>query len=73
MEIAPVLIVLPLLWALAPRVRFTRLALGLATLHGIVLMIGGAYTYARVPLGFALQEWLHLDRNPYDRIGHFMQ
>ncbi len=73
MEIAPVLIALPLLWALAPRVRFTRLALGLVTLHGIVLMIGGAYTYARVPLGFALQEWLHLDRNPYDRIGHFMQ
>ncbi len=36
-------------------------------------MVGGAYTYARVPMGFALQDWLHLERNPYDRIGHFFQ
>jgi putative membrane protein len=39
----------------------------------VVLMVGGAYTYARVPLGFVLQDWLHLERNPYDRIGHFFQ
>jgi len=39
----------------------------------MVLMLGGAYTYARVPLGFQLQELLHLDRNPYDKIGHFLQ
>ncbi|RYZ63171.1 MAG: DUF2238 domain-containing protein, partial [Proteobacteria bacterium] len=38
-----------------------------------VLMLGGAYTYARVPLGFTLQDWLHLERNPYDRIGHLAQ
>ena len=42
-------------------------------LHGLVLMLGGAYTYARVPLGFTLQDWLGLARNPYDRIGHLMQ
>ena len=42
-------------------------------LHALVLMLGGAYTYARVPMGFALQDWLHLERNPYDRIGHFFQ
>jgi putative membrane protein len=41
--------------------------------HAIVLMVGGAYTYARVPLGFELQEWLGLARNPYDKIGHFLQ
>jgi putative membrane protein len=41
--------------------------------HACVLMLGGAYTYARVPLGFALQDWLQLQRNPYDKIGHFMQ
>jgi putative membrane protein len=38
-----------------------------------VLILGGAYTYARVPLGFWLQDWLGLERNPYDRIGHLMQ
>jgi len=35
--------------------------------------LGGAYTYARVPLGFWMQDWLHLTRNPYDRVGHFAQ
>jgi putative membrane protein len=42
-------------------------------MHAIVLIVGGSYTYARVPLGFHLQEWLDLERNPYDRFGHFMQ
>jgi putative membrane protein len=41
--------------------------------HALVLMLGGAYTYARVPLGFTLQDLLHLGRNPYDKIGHFFQ
>jgi len=45
----------------------------LIALHLLVLILGGAYTYARVPLGFWLQEALHLGRNPYDKIGHFMQ
>jgi putative membrane protein len=38
-----------------------------------VLILGGAYTYARVPLGFQIQEILGLGRNPYDKIGHFVQ
>jgi putative membrane protein len=42
-------------------------------IHALVLMLGGAYTYARVPLGFQLAEWLDLSRNPYDKIGHFFQ
>src|SRR4029077_8223856 len=42
-------------------------------LHALVLMTGGAYTYARVPLGFSLAELFNLTRNPYDRIGHFFQ
>ena len=42
-------------------------------MHALVLTLGGAYTYARVPAGFWLQELLSLERNPYDRIGHFMQ
>jgi putative membrane protein len=36
-------------------------------------MVGGAYSYARVPLGFQIQDLLHLSRNPYDKIGHFFQ
>ena len=36
-------------------------------------MLGGAYTYARVPIGFTVQDMLHLTRNPYDRFGHLMQ
>lgn len=36
-------------------------------------MLGGAYSYARVPIGFDVQQWLGLARNPYDRFGHFMQ
>jgi putative membrane protein len=73
MEVAPVLFVLPLLALTRHGFPLTRLLYGLIFLHACVLMLGGAYTYARVPLGFALQDWLHLSRNPYDRIGHFFQ
>lgn len=38
-----------------------------------LVWLGGAYTYARVPLGFEIQHWFGLHRNPYDKIGHFMQ
>lgn len=73
MEIAPVLIAFPVLVGLRRRFAFTDLALLLIAVHGLVLMLGGAYTYARVPIGFAVQDWLHLARNPYDRFGHLMQ
>lgn len=73
LEVFPVFVVLPLLWFTRQRFSLTTLLLVLIALHGFVLMMGGAYTYARVPLGFALQDALHLTRNPYDRIGHFMQ
>lgn len=73
MEVAPVLIALPLLFATRRTFPLTRLLLVFITVHALVLILGGAYTYARVPLGFQLQDWLHLERNPYDRIGHFMQ
>ena len=42
-------------------------------MHGLILMAGGAWTYARVPLGFWIEDWFALSRNPYDRIGHFAQ
>lgn len=72
MEVAPVLIAYPVLVA-AHRLPWTTLALALMAVHGLVLMVGGAYTYARVPIGFAVQHWFHLSRNPYDRFGHLMQ
>jgi putative membrane protein len=73
LEVAPVLVALPLLWLTAARFPLTRLALVLIGFHGLVLMLGGAYSYARVPVGFAVQDWLGLARNPYDRFGHLMQ
>jgi putative membrane protein len=73
MEIAPVVIALPLLWLSYRRFPLTSLLYGLIFAHALVLVLGGTYTYARVPLGFQLQELLQLGRNPYDKIGHFFQ
>jgi putative membrane protein len=73
MEVAPVLIALPVMWASLHRFPLTPLLYAFILLHALVLILGGTYTYARVPLGFTLQEWLQLGRNPYDKIGHFFQ
>jgi len=73
MEVGPVLIGAPLLLVTYRRFPLTTLLYALIALHAFVLILGGAYTYARVPLGFWLQRLLDLERNPYDRIGHFMQ
>lgn len=73
MEVVPVVIVLPILFATYSRFPLTNLLYSLIFLHAIVLILGGAYTYARVPLGFEIAQWFSLDRNPYDKIGHFMQ
>ncbi|MDD4882445.1 MAG: DUF2238 domain-containing protein [Gallionellaceae bacterium] len=73
MEVAPVLIVAPILAATYKRFPLTTLLYLLIALHALVLIWGGACTYARVPLGFWLQDLFHFGRNPYDKIGHFMQ
>jgi putative membrane protein len=73
METLPAMIVLPVLWATRRRFPLTPLLYVLVFLHCAVLIIGGAYTYARVPAGFMVQEWFDLARNPYDKLGHFMQ
>ena len=73
MEVAPVLIAAPVLFATYRQFPLTRLLYVLIALHALVLILGGAYTYAHVPLGFWLQELFALDRNPYDKIGHFLQ
>ena len=73
LEVAPVLIALPMLWATRRRFPLTPLLYACIGLHALVLIVGGTYSYARVPFGFELQSWLDLSRNPYDKIGHFAQ
>ena len=73
MEVTPVIIVVPLLLATAKRYPLTPLLYTLIFFHAIILMVGGQYTYAKVPVGFEVQEWLGLSRNPYDKLGHFFQ
>lgn len=73
MEVAPILIAAPVLvwsWRHWP---LTSLLYVLIALHAVILITGGEYTYARVPLGFWVQDAFHLARNPYDRLGHFAQ
>src|SRR5690349_17120449 len=73
LEVAPILIVVPILVATYRRFRLTPLAYRLVFLHALVLMAGGHWTYARVPLGFWMRDAFGLARNDYDRIGHLFQ
>lgn len=73
LEVFPVLVALPLMWFTRRSFPLTTLLYVLVCAHSLVLILGGAYTYARVPLGFQLAEWLDIERNPYDKIGHFFQ
>ena len=72
-EVAPVLIAMPILVATARRFPLTPLCYGLIAFFSLILILGGSYTYARVPIGFVVQDWFELARNPYDRFGHFFQ
>ena len=67
------LIAVPVLVWLYPRFRFTNMVYMLIAVHAAILMIGGHYTYALMPVFQWIKEWLHLDRNYYDRLGHFAQ
>jgi putative membrane protein len=73
MEVAPILLAAPILYATRRRVPLTPLLYALLAVHACVLALGGHYTYARVPLGFWVQDALGLARNHYDRLGHLMQ
>jgi|ERR1051325_2682848 putative membrane protein len=73
LEVFPAIIGIVLVIAARKRFPLTPLLLTLLTLHAIILMIGGHYTYAEVPLGFWVQRALGLARNDYDRLGHFAQ
>jgi putative membrane protein len=73
LEVAPVLIGAPILIATFSRSRLSPLLYRLLFLHAVILMVGGHYTYARVPAGFWVQEWFDFPRNHYDRLGHLAQ
>lgn len=73
LEVFPVLIALPLLLVTGRSFPFSRLAYGLMLVHAIILMVGGHYTYAEMPLFNWLRDEFGLARNYYDRIGHIAQ
>ena len=73
MEVLPIVIALPIMWASYRKFPLTDLLYVCIFLHAVVLMAGGAYSYARVPLGFQIADLFHLTRNPYDKIGHLFQ
>ena len=73
MEVLPVAIALPILWATWRRFPLTTLLYACIFVHAVVLIAGGTYTYSRVPFGTYLAEVFDLSRNPYDKIGHFFQ
>jgi putative membrane protein len=73
LEVAPILIGVPVLIWIYPRLRLTPLTYSLVWVHCLILMLGGHYNYAQVPLGFWMEDWFGFSRNNYDRIGHLAQ
>ncbi|WP_031435225.1 DUF2238 domain-containing protein [Methylomarinum vadi] len=73
MEVAPAVIGFLILIATYRSFPLTRLLYGLILLHCIVLMVGGHYTYAEVPVFDQLKMLLGFERNNYDKLGHFLQ
>jgi putative membrane protein len=73
LEVAPALIGAGVLALTFRSFRLSRLSYVLLALHAMILMLGGKYTYAEVPLGFWMEGWFGFTRNHYDRIGHFAQ
>ena len=73
LEVFPIVIGIPLLVATYRRFPLTHLTYTLLAIHALILMVGGHYTYARVPLGAWAQQLFGLARNDYDRLGHFPQ
>lgn len=73
LEVFPIVLAMPVLIATRRRFPLTALAYRLIFVHAVILMVGGHYTYARVPLGFWAQHLFGFARNHYDRVGHFAQ
>jgi len=73
LEVAPVVIVLPILVVTYRYFVFTPLVYVLILIHALILLIGGHYTYAEVPWFNWLRDAYELSRNYYDRLGHLAQ
>ena len=73
LEIFPIVIGGVILVSTYKKFQLTQLAYTLIFIHCLVLIYGGMYTYANTPLGNFIRDILSLDRNPYDRLGHFAQ
>ncbi len=74
LEVCPVFAgFIALFIAQAKNWRFSNLSMVLIALHMILLIVGGHYTYARVPIGDWAKEAFDLSRNHYDRLGHIFQ
>jgi putative membrane protein len=73
LEVLPVIIALPILIFTYKKFPLTSLVYGFILLHAIILMVGGHYTYAEVPLFNWLKDTFDLSRNYYDRVGHVAQ
>ena len=73
LEVAPVVIALPVLFVTYRSFVFTPLVYMLILIHALILLVGGHYTYAEVPLFNWLRDTYELLRNYYDRVGHFAQ
>ena len=73
LEVLPALIALIVLFLTRERFPLTSLAYWLILLHSIILMVGGHYTYAEVPVGDWLRDWSGGSRNNYDKLGHLAQ
>ncbi len=73
LETFPVMIALPIILLTYKRFPLTSLTYTLIIVHSMILMLGGHYSYAKVPLGFWMEDWFGWTRNNYDKIGHLMQ
>jgi len=73
LEVLPAVIGLIILVKIYPTFKFTCLTYFLMWIHAVILMVGGHYTYAEMPLFNWLRDTFELSRNYYDRLGHFAQ
>lgn len=73
MEVFPAILGLIVLALTYKKFRFTTFAYVAILVHCYILFIGGHYTYAKVPLFDYIKDFLHQDRNNYDKVGHFAQ
>jgi putative membrane protein len=73
LEVLPFMIAFPILVLTHKRFPLSNPTYTLIAVHAIILMLGGHYSYAKVPLGFWLSDWFGWTRNNYDKIGHMMQ